>query len=488
MTDREFDQLLYQGAAQLPPDDSTCRDTAPWRRAFTLICWGLALTTVTLNFLHLQYILPPVGAVLLLLGFRALRRENRWLRLGYGLSALLAAWRFAAAVVLATPLAPRLDGGAGLLGSLTGSFAMWFLYLALWRGLKAVFHKAGQAPRTGAAGGLVAWHGVILALALLEASGWLLVLPILTVWLAMLWGLFKLSRCLDQAGYAIQPAPVRFSNGRVLAVSLSALLAAVLACLLLFSRYPVNAAPAQAETGQAQLRAELLDLGFPEKVLADLTDEEVAGLEGALDVAVKYQPAPSLSGLTEALSYSKDLDLLAMYYVQVQLPEDTVRYFLWFSWEQAPARRFREGIEIVPTCQYDTICLISPAEGRLLWEEDGQPLQAPLAGEYGGRTASSILWGSQSYQSCDMSFSLPNNGEHVRGYVSYAARAARPGLTTNFNAEVCHVHQEFSLSYPWKAPCQYRRESGGNTDLCFPARQFLVLFTLYEPSEPNPPS
>ena len=77
MTDRELDQLLYQGANQFPPEGGQQNEPpTPWRRALLLICWGIALTTITLNFLNLQYILPAVGSVLLCLGFRSLRRET----------------------------------------------------------------------------------------------------------------------------------------------------------------------------------------------------------------------------------------------------------------------------------------------------------------------------------------------------------------------------------------------------------------------------
>ena len=84
MTDRDFDQLLYQGADQLPPKSVEQTSPDPWRQALLLICWGIALTSITLNFLNLQYILPAVGAMLLCLGFRSLRRENGWFRQCYG--------------------------------------------------------------------------------------------------------------------------------------------------------------------------------------------------------------------------------------------------------------------------------------------------------------------------------------------------------------------------------------------------------------------
>lgn len=287
MTDRDFDQLLYQGADQLPPKSVEQTSPDPWRQALLLICWGIALTSITLNFLNLQYILPAVGAMLLCLGFRSLRRENGWFRQCYVLSILLALYRGATDLLLATPLAADLSGGwSYLLGLLGWLVSLWLLF-ALWRALKAVFLRAELPAKTRAAGGMVICYFLLFLLALVNASGWLLLLPVLILWICLLTGLFKTSRALDHAGYAIQPAPVRLSNGRVLAVSLGALLLAALACLLIFSRYPVEASATQLETGQKELRQELLGLGFPEEVLADLTDQEVALLDGADAVMVK---------------------------------------------------------------------------------------------------------------------------------------------------------------------------------------------------------
>lgn len=494
MTDREFDQMLYQGANELPPDQTKTDLPTPWREALIRICWGLGLNFFTLNFFNLQYILPTVGVVLVLLGFRSLRRENRWFRMGFALSLVLTAVRFAQDILLATPLSEWLDGKVALLWKLDTpltewwlnggwlflwglavSLVTWLLQFALWRGLKEVFRKAEQPPKTRAAGGLVIWYGIVLAVALLGETGGYIALFLLIIWLIMLRGLFKISRCLDQAGYAVTPAPVWFSNGRVMAVSLLALLAAVVVCLFLFSRYPVSVSPAQLETGRAGLRAELVELGFPEDLLADLTDEEVGSLEGAYNIQTCSQPA---SALIPGSAPYDSLDSLSLQLVQIQLPEDSVRYYFWFSWEQEPSRRLRDGIEIVPTWHYETIYLISPVEGRLLWEEDGQLLQSPLTGAYGGQTRGSVIWGNQYYQACNVNFSLPKTGERIRGYVSYTARVVRPTLITNYNAEARYIHQELFLSYPWSAPCQYQREISSSTEFFFSSRQHPALFQL----------
>ena len=90
MNDREFDALLESAAPELPPDD-VARDVTPWRRAIGNILGGSALCSITLNFFCLNYLLPTIGVILQLLGFRPLRRENRWFRACWLLAVLRAA-------------------------------------------------------------------------------------------------------------------------------------------------------------------------------------------------------------------------------------------------------------------------------------------------------------------------------------------------------------------------------------------------------------
>ena len=471
VTDRSFDLLLYQGAAQLPPEAVGQKPPTPWREPLWRVCWGLALTTITLNFLYLQYILPALGVVLLYLGFRALWRENGWFQLGYGLSALLLLGRGAVTVLQATPATQWLSSQYGSLVGVALSLGAWLLYFALWRGLKGVFRKGGQTPETRSAGGLVVWYGLVHLLALVGSAG-PLIWVLLLLWVLLLRGLYRTSKALDQAGYAISPAPVHFSEQRVMLVWLGILLAAVLSCLFLFRRYPVETSPAQLETGQETLRAELVDLGFPEEVLADLTDEEVALLEGAQTVEAE-------SFHSQNWGDSDELDRLAICFVQVELPQGRVRYFLWFSWEEAPDHRLREGLEILPDYDYMLTGIRSaPLFGRLLWEEEGQLCQAPIQGEYNPRTQNSLFFGNSLDETFAFHFSLPARGDRIRGYVSYEMGIHQPDQRAVFNAQVNYVHQESWLSYPWETALQHQWQGWNNSDKAFPARQFVNMFHL----------
>lgn len=79
MNERDFETMLEKSVSDFPPDD-VVEEVTPWRKAMSRVLIGMALCAITLNFWCLNYILPAVGMVLSLLGFRSLWRENKWFR------------------------------------------------------------------------------------------------------------------------------------------------------------------------------------------------------------------------------------------------------------------------------------------------------------------------------------------------------------------------------------------------------------------------
>lgn len=70
-------------ALSAPEPETPDVSDSPFCRAMGLIAGGLAVTGVTLNFWNLDMLLPLVGTFCLLVGFRALRRVNGFLRAGF---------------------------------------------------------------------------------------------------------------------------------------------------------------------------------------------------------------------------------------------------------------------------------------------------------------------------------------------------------------------------------------------------------------------
>ena len=91
-------------------------EKSPWERAMGRVLMGIILTSFTFSFWCLDHILPAIGTVLMVLGFRALRKENPWFRSGYLLAAVRAGCVWVT-LILNTTILPGLSSlGDGVWG------------------------------------------------------------------------------------------------------------------------------------------------------------------------------------------------------------------------------------------------------------------------------------------------------------------------------------------------------------------------------------
>ena len=102
LLDSDFELLLHKSVSDTPPED-VVDSVTPWKKAIDRVLTGFALGAVTLNFAMLNYILPAIGMVMVLLGFRALRRENRYFGACYVIAVIRACY-FVPLLVLNTTI------------------------------------------------------------------------------------------------------------------------------------------------------------------------------------------------------------------------------------------------------------------------------------------------------------------------------------------------------------------------------------------------
>lgn len=465
MTDADFEAMLAQSVPDVPPEEIVAEVT-PWRRAMNRILFGMALCAITLNFLCLNYILPAVGTVLLLLGFRTLRRENRWLGGCFAVTVIRAVYFFATLVLNTTILqsavfTPTVTAALAAVNAVL----LLALYFCFWRGLLAVQKKAGLPAQTGGALALIVWYALVCVLAAVHYTGWIVPIAMLVGYGCILRSLCRLSGALDEAGYAIAPGPVRVTD-RCLVLVIAAVLG--IGCTLgyLFGgSYRMDWQPADtsAQTQTAAIQQQLLGLGFPEEVLNDLTPEDIAACDGALRVVTEAEDYPVNDGrnvLWEAYNEKNeryyvqdtvyDVKELRLTGVAVQLPgeRETWMVFHHFLWTTDPGFYGTEAIQIRPA--YRSIpegWAAGDATGRVLYDRGGQTFAAPYA-SLGARTftANTVLWGEQTNTDLFAAFSLPRHGEHCRGYVAYSTIEARDGYI--LSSGVYYTHQQSWLQYP----------------------------------------
>ena len=448
--DLRFDALLTEGADALPP----APDVSPWRGAMSCIVWGIALKTLTLQLLYLDDILPTLGCILLVLGFRTLRQENGALRWAYGLSIAAAVMRSAAMVLAALPV------DVGRTFGYADSALMLGMLIALWRGMTGVSRAAGaEKPSAPAAGALAAFYAGLILLAFIGLEGWLLVLPVLAVYLVILRNLVKLFRSLENTGYAIHAAPVHLPAAAVLWGYLGLTLAAVVLAMLLGQRYPMDWQVRDDAPQDAAIRAELLELGFPQDVLDDLTAEEVARMSGARAVFVnedklynqtKYREIVMEHYLGEdplrVLRYDRTIttkhddgtrsytyvyrafDTLeqTMTSVAVELVgADGEKHYIVIHhlyYDTQPSSRYTEGMTVWPVWKMEsswrpgTLC-----SGRVLCTRRGTAQTAALHGlAYDDRQVTGFF-GTDRRASFDAQWTRPSGAGDVRMYMLYDA-------------------------------------------------------------------
>ena len=447
--DLRFAQMMREDASALPPPEKI----NPWQMAMTQVLWGFGLSTITLNFLYLDYILPALGAVLLVLGFRTLRRENRPLRWCYILSIAKLLVCAAGDVLAALPVKVELPG------AYISTAVTLVLYICLWRGMVGVSRAAGEEkPAATAAGAMAVFYAVLTVLALIGVEGWLLVLPMLVLYILLLRSMVRLSRSLADTGYAITAAPVRLPDAAVLWGGLGVLLAAVLLAMFLGQRYPMDWHARDDAPQDETIRQQLLTKGFPERVLNDLTADEVAQLSGAVRVYHQTERLYSNTDYREVtlsrflrdpphtLQYDHTLtetddagnrtyryvyrvyDTLeqTMRHVAVELPEeDGVRRYIYIhhlTYDTQPSPRLTEVLELWPAWQMEIGWTPGGAvSGRLLCERSGGEQTAPFYSLTGGSQQITDIFGTRWEQQITALWTRPAHAEKIRAYVLYDA-------------------------------------------------------------------
>lgn len=505
MTDADFEAMLARSVPDTPPEEIVAEVT-PWRRAMNRILFGMALCAVTLNFWCLNYILPAIGTVLLLLGFRALRQENRWLGGCFVIAVIRAAYFFVMLILNTTILQSAVFTPA-VTTALTAANAVLLLalYVCFWRGLLAVQKKAGLPARAGGALALIVWHTLVCILAAVQYGGWVVPIAMLIGYGFILRSLCRLSGALDEAGYAIAPGPVRVTD-RCIVLVIAAVLGIGGALGYLFGgSYPMDWQPVDTseQTQTAAIRQRLLDLGFPEAVLNDLTPEDIAACDGALRVVAEVEDYPVNDGrnvLWEACNEENeryyvqdtvyDVKELRLTGVAVQLPgeRETWMVFHHFLWTTAPGFYGTEAIQIRPA--YRSIpegwSAAGDVTGRVLYDRGGQTFTAPYA-SLGAQTftANTILWGEQTNTDLFAAFSLPRHGEHARGYVAYSTTEALDGNI--LSSGEYYVHQQTWLQYPVVTAMEKRLTAAWGDTGAFRTVQDVLQFDPVDAAAEAPP-
>lgn len=454
MTDR-FDDLLSRELSQVPPPDSVVQDTNPWRRALEFILIGQVLSMLPLEMYLLDYVLPAIGYVYLLLGYRSMRRENGALKTGWILAILRSAMFGIKLCLDAAFLSTQEGVVSDVLGYL--QFALQLLglvhLLCLHYTMDILWEHYNPPKRRLHLNILVVLalvFGVFFPALLSYASVFLLLLTVSD--------LLQLSRSLSDAGFTMEAAPVRLSNRAFTVLTAGVTVAAVTICGIALRKAPMDFVPIEDQnTAQvAAIEARLVELGIPAHIVADLSDADVLRCEGAIQARLEDQ------------QYEDDLDARVTL-IAIQIPASGHSDGCWvilnhFRFTETPLFTGTDSISTRHDVVSGTRWWIERKEnasGRVLYDLDG----VPQISEFYDITY------SLDYERLTQTayFSFPGGGENYRGYLMYTAQLVNNGCILNAIGTL--THQTLLPNYPAQAPAP-----GTHTALFFENESQLLFY------------
>ncbi len=465
MTDRT--EIFPENIDFLPPDDIVF-SVNPFKRAMNRILTGFALCAVTFNFFNLNYILPVIGMLLILLGFRSLRGENKWfsacfavtiIRLIYLCTTLLINTTIYHADIYASRLM--------IVAATVNALLLFVLFMLFGKALITVQQKADLPRGAGGISALIIWYAVLFGFALLKAEGLVIAIIMLVSFSFIIYSLFNVSRVLDNAGYAITPAPVKISDFLLCSIICALLIFGGICGNYFFGSYPMDwqLYDAAEHENTQELKSQLAAFGFPEEVLNDLSLTDLLNCKDALNVKVETQLHPLNDGrqVTEVKTDASgrktyvhstvyDQKELRITSVAVLLPTEkpSWKIFHHFTWEAEHKFYGTECIRIIPAYNFGTSqgwMPIGEISGHILYDEDNTSYIAPY--KFLGRQthhSNDMFFGQNTTADIYATFSMPKHGTKQRGYVCYTTIENQPGWMLSSWVE--YTHRQNRFQYP----------------------------------------
>lgn len=203
--EQEFELWLEENIPDRLPDPMA-ESITPWKKAMGRIWLGFAMTTLLLDMLGLDVILPSVGYLCSFWGFYAVYQENRWFRLAGWIMAARGVF-FLVRLLLPVELFQEMfQNQPVFLVMVAVAWLSVFPFLfCLWRGYLQIQKKAGLPSRMKAIPALMLWYLLLYLLRMLMGYlGLLLPIGLFVLYLLAMDGVRRAAGELEDAGYAVK--------------------------------------------------------------------------------------------------------------------------------------------------------------------------------------------------------------------------------------------------------------------------------------------
>ena len=442
---------------------SVVSPSAPWRSSVEKIIGGMALSAITFSFLCLNYILPTIGMVLMIIGHRKLRKANGWLKMSW---IVLAIWSILYACILFLGATIYFDTEiqSGILTSFLHIItAAKFIYLfCFWCGVASINRAEKTFVKATPMVVLLLWYTVVYLMALLEISSIVIVIALVVLFFVILTKIICMLDQMEEKRCVIPLSDCVLSD-RVIGWMMIAVLGIGLTIgYCFFSKYEMEWSITDSISSREvdEVKSNLIELGVPEKILDDLCEEDILACKSATQVFVDCEEHPVNKGRevkeqtgpsSYFISTVYDVKELAITNIAIKLDgaKEQWRIIHHFDWLIDPGYRGTEAIKLYPAYLKNDQGWTesSHISGQVLYDHSGSTYVAPYY-SLGGETyvQETVFWGNQAEQAVFATFSFPKEGEHPRGYLSYEIEEVSDGWT--IGSFIDYEYQRTWMQYP----------------------------------------
>lgn len=446
-----------------------------WKQTYENILIGMGFVGITLNFLFLNQILPFIGVLLVITGFRKLRRENQWFQIGYagaGLKVVITIVSIVLGAVLGHEeiYASYVWKVIAFCGGILPIVLMGCFYF----GMRAELKKQNVNINHEVLLHILIWYVVVVALAAWNYQGLILALIILAAYIGILVELKHIAEKLEEAGYILEEQTVRISNGKCVGCAVVLTVAGLFSAYLFLDSYHMEwtMVKESQDPVSEEIKDHLLSLGLPEDILNDLAEEDLLECKNARQVFVERDDYPMNDGV-EVVSGTEGYTQYSTEYPQKELKLSGAAIELeqkgqWkvihhFRWNEDPGFRGTESLQIYPVYsgQKSGWTVNGGLTGQVLYEKNGTSYTADYAvlqNENYNTRDGFPFYDMMEHSSIFAEFSMPRHGENCRGYVAYEIKEKENDWW--IDSWLNYTHQNTLVQYPVLSAAQSRKQGG----------------------------
>lgn len=464
--ERQEHSKRQEHSQQLEHSEQPLDEWTPWKQAMHRIITGIIMGSITLNFLKLNYILPTIGMFLILLGFRTVREKNKWFRYGYVLSIIRLTFHCVNLMMYST-IFTSMEKVSDVLYKLNmSSILPYILFLyCLYQGIQVIQEENGVEKTAGVIVAFILWNVVIWLLAIIQVQvANIIVLGILLIWyIVIIYKLSKLLKSLDETHIVLDVKVSSVSDRVFTIVFTSTLLICLLCGNLFFSSYPMEWKEVVKVDESEELKEpkqHLMELGFPEDILKDLSEEDILACAGATRLVMESNEYYANSQYNTVFDDNKEIRITGIG-VELDGEREEWRLIHHFKWIEPTSFYGTEAIQLWQVFSHNKEFWDKndDATGQVLYNKNGKVYSSSYysLGEESYKSGGFFL---QSSDKTDLfaTFSFPKKGTEQRGYISYGIVEMMDGSI--IDSWVNYVHQKSWLQYPTVTAKEHRKKNG----------------------------